>query len=162
MMVKQRGFGERVGARPGYGRDRVIVSARSAREVREATHGWRVRVAAVRGRGARAQAWRRVGFVGAVVTRFTVVRLVALFFTVVIGVYLTILIANMGGHVDDIRRAQIREMIDLAAARIPALRQLSVGGTHRFIDERVALAEKRIGLDQPFLIRSFRSLSGTR
>jgi peptide/nickel transport system permease protein len=34
-----------------------------------------------------------------------------LFVTVVIAVYLTILIANMGGYVDEIVRGQIREFI---------------------------------------------------
>lgn len=91
--------------------------------------------------------------------KYTGLRLLALFFTVVIGVYLTILIANMGGRVDDIRRAQIREMIDLAASEDPALRQLPSEERTAILDERVALAEKRIGLDQPFLIRSFRYLS---
>jgi len=91
-------------------------------------------------------------------TKYTALRLVALFFTVVVGVYLTILIANMGGKVDDIRRAQIRETIDLAAKEDPALRQLPEEQRTAILDERTALAEKRVGLDQPFLIRSFRYL----
>jgi peptide/nickel transport system permease protein len=91
--------------------------------------------------------------------RYTAFRLVALFFTVVAGVYLTILVANMGGRVDDIRRAQIREVIDMRFAEDPALRQLTTEERTDFINQEVALAEKRVGLDQPFVVRSFRYLS---
>jgi len=87
--------------------------------------------------------------------RYTVIRLVALFFTVVAGVYLTILIANMGGYVDQIRRAQIRETIDLAASEDPALRLMPEEERTRIIEERVRLAEARLRLDQPFFVRSF-------
>ena len=90
--------------------------------------------------------------------RYTGLRLVALFFTVVIGVYLTILIANMGGHVDTIRKAQIREGIDLSVATNPEMNRLSNAERTAFIEEQVRLQEVRLGLDQPFLIRSFRYL----
>ena len=43
------------------------------------------------------------------VGRYTLTRLVVLFFTMVVGIYLTILIANMGGYVDTIMKAEIRE-----------------------------------------------------
>jgi peptide/nickel transport system permease protein len=90
--------------------------------------------------------------------RYTALRIVALFFTVVAGVYLTILIANMGGYVDKIRRAQIREQIDLAASEDQVLRRMPEDQRNAILEERVRLAEKRIGLDQPFLVRSFRYL----
>ncbi len=97
------------------------------------------------------ETWLRLG-------RYTVLRLVALFFTVVIGVYLTILIANMGGHVDLIRKAQIREGVDVAVSMNPELDRLSNAERMVLIGEQVRLQEKRLGLDQPFLIRSFRYL----
>ena len=37
-----------------------------------------------------------------------------LFFTTVVGIYLTILIANMGGYVDKIMKAEIRENTTMA------------------------------------------------
>ena len=43
------------------------------------------------------------------VSRYVTVRLLTLFVTVIIGVYLTILIANMGGFVDNIMKGEIRE-----------------------------------------------------
>jgi peptide/nickel transport system permease protein len=90
--------------------------------------------------------------------RFTGIRLVALFFTVLIGVYLTILIANMGGYVDKIRSAQIREQVDLAAMLDPELQRMDIAERQQIIADRVTVAEKRVGLDQPFMLRSFRYL----
>ena len=90
--------------------------------------------------------------------RFTGLRLVALFFTVLIGVYLTIMIANMGGYVDEIRRGQIREQIDMAALADPELQRMDVEEREKILQDRVAVAEKRLGLDQPFVLRSFRYL----
>jgi len=87
--------------------------------------------------------------------RYTSLRLIALFFTVVVGVYLTILIANMGGKVDDIRRAQIREQIDLMASENRALQMMPTEQREKIIAEQVALKEKQYHLDQPFLVRSF-------
>jgi peptide/nickel transport system permease protein len=99
-------------------------------------------------RKARAGAiWRLVKYTG--------LRLLALFFTVVVGVYLTILIANMGGYVDKIRSAQIREQIDAAALADKNLMQMPLEEREAILEQRVDLAEKRIGLDKPFLIRSF-------
>jgi peptide/nickel transport system permease protein len=85
-------------------------------------------------------------------------RLIALFFTVVIGVYLTVLIANMGGYVDEIRRGQIREGVVLAASLDEEFRQLPSEEQTQIIEDRVAIAEQRFGLDQPFYLRSFRYL----
>ena len=53
------------------------------------------------------------------VLRYTAVRVVVLFLTVVASVYLTILIANMGGYVDQIQRGQIQEAISQQFALNP-------------------------------------------
>ena len=91
------------------------------------------------------------------VARYTLVKLVMLFITVLIGVYLTILIANMGGYVDEIRRGAIREMISVAvfADDSAEMRALSSEEKNQLIKDRVALEEKRMGLDKPFIVRSF-------
>lgn len=93
------------------------------------------------------------------VARYTLVKLVALFFTVVIGVYLTILIANMGGYVDEMRRNFVREEISMSVGLDPTLRSMTTTERANYIDELVALQEKRLGLDQPFVIRSFTYLT---
>jgi peptide/nickel transport system permease protein len=89
------------------------------------------------------------------VARYTAVRLITLFFTVVVGVYLTILIANMGGYVDNIRRGEIRENVFLQAQNDPAIRNLDVDARNRRIEELIALQEKQLGMDKPFAVRSF-------
>ena len=91
------------------------------------------------------------------IARYTLVRLVMLFFMVVVGVYLVILIANMGGYVDEMRRGFIREQVSMFffADESAEIRQLSSAEKNRLIQEQVALAEKRLGLDKPFVVRSF-------
>jgi peptide/nickel transport system permease protein len=93
------------------------------------------------------------------VIRYMVVRAVSLFLTVVIGVYLSILIANMGGYVDQIRKAQIREQVGATALADRSLRLLPPAEIRRIIDQRIELEEKRLGLDRPFILRSFTYLS---
>jgi peptide/nickel transport system permease protein len=88
------------------------------------------------------------------VVRYSAVRFVNLFITVVIGVYLTILIANMGGYVDKIQRGQIRESVDQAFALNPAYKSLSEAERLKMRQEQYAIQEKRLGLDKPFMVRS--------
>ena len=92
------------------------------------------------------------------VAKYTIVKLILQFFTVVIGVYLTIMIANMGGYVDSIMRGQIRENIALQIQFDPNFKTLDPTVKAEWIANQVALEEKRLGLDQPFVIRSFRFL----
>jgi len=91
--------------------------------------------------------------------KYTAVRLVTLFFTVIVGVYLTILIANMGGYVDKIRKGEISESIQMRVLSDPALKNLPADQRADRLAKMIALEEKRMGLNQPFLIRSFRFLS---
>lgn len=93
------------------------------------------------------------------VVKYTVTRMVALFLMVIVGVYLTILIANMGGYVDKIRASQIREQIGAQYGQDPQFRQLPRERREAIIAEMVAAEEKRFGLDQPFFIRSLRFLT---
>jgi len=93
------------------------------------------------------------------VVQYTVVKLAALFATVVVGVYLTILIANMGGYVDEIAKGVIREQISIQVGLDPRFQKMTSAQKQGAIDELIALQEKRLGLDQPFLLRSFRYLT---
>jgi peptide/nickel transport system permease protein len=74
--------------------------------------------------------------------------------TVVIGVYLTILIANMGGYVDTIMRNEIRDNTTQSILANPAFRQLSSDQRQKLIQQKIALEEERIGLNKPFIVRS--------
>jgi len=81
-------------------------------------------------------------------------RLLALGAAVVVGVYLTILVANMGGYVDQIKRAEIREQVALSVSVNEQMRQLPSEVRERLIEEMIRNEEHRLGLDRPFLARS--------
>lgn len=85
---------------------------------------------------------------------YSATRLVALFLTVVIGVYLTILVANMGGYVDVIKRTEIREDVGLRVGLDERLMRLSVEERTALVEEMVRIEEERLGLHRPFLVRS--------
>ena len=90
--------------------------------------------------------------------RYTGIKLIALVFSITVGLYLTILVANMGGYVDEIMKGQIRERISLAVSMDPEMKLLTQAERIEKIEAQVALEEKRLGLDEPFITRSFRFL----
>lgn len=92
------------------------------------------------------------------VGKYMVVRLITMAFTVLVGLYLTILIANMGGYVDEIRRGDIREQIQNSVRNDATLRMMTGEQRAKIIEERIANEEKRLGLDRPFVYRSARYL----
>ncbi len=89
------------------------------------------------------------------VARYTAVRLVTMAITVLVGLYLTILIANMGGYVDKIRMAEIRESVNMSVAGNPANRGLSIEARQSLINQEITLEAHRLGMDRPFIERSF-------
>ena len=88
------------------------------------------------------------------ILRYSATRLVALFFTVVVGVYLTILVANMGGYVDVIKRAEIREGAIFRVLADPRMMRLPSEERTKRIEEIIRLDEERLGLNRPFIARS--------
>ncbi len=90
--------------------------------------------------------------------KYTLVRVLTLAVTVTLGVYLTILIANMGGYVDTIMRNEIRDNITQSILANPSFRNLSQEAKQELIQKRIASEEARLGLNQPFAIRSMRYL----
>jgi peptide/nickel transport system permease protein len=93
------------------------------------------------------------------VARYVVRRVLVLGVTVVIGVYLTIMIANMGGHVDTIMRNEVADRITQSIAANPSMQQLAPEARRKLIEERIASEEKRLGLDTPIAVRNFRYLT---
>lgn len=93
------------------------------------------------------------------VSRFVVVRLLTLFVTVVIGIYLTIVIANMGGFVDQIMKGEIRERVTQSVIANPSAQQMDPETRQKLIQDRIAAEEERRGLNVPIAIRNFRYLS---
>ncbi len=92
------------------------------------------------------------------VMRYSVVRLFTLFVTVVIGVYLTIMIANMGGYVDQILRGDIRERVTQQIISSPSFRQLGPDEKAKVLSDAITREENRIGLNTPVAIRNLRYL----
>jgi peptide/nickel transport system permease protein len=94
---------------------------------------------------------RDFGRIGA----FTTKRLFALFLTVLVGVYLTIFIANMGGRVDDLRMVQIRTEVAEQVRADPAFFDMPAAERDELVERQVQLEVERLRLDQPFIVRSF-------
>ncbi|EPC03115.1 ABC transporter permease [Litchfieldella anticariensis FP35 = DSM 16096] len=81
-------------------------------------------------------------------------RLLALFLTVLVGVYLTIVVANMGGEVDELRMVQIRsEAAEMVRAN-PDFQDMPSEERNRLIQRQVELEVERLRLDEPFMLRS--------
>jgi peptide/nickel transport system permease protein len=93
------------------------------------------------------------------VLRFTGLRLITLFVTIVVGVYLTIIIANMGGYVDQIMRSDIRENVTQQVMNNPANKSMSTEVKKKLVEDLIKLQEKRQGLDTPVAIRNFSYLT---
>jgi peptide/nickel transport system permease protein len=92
------------------------------------------------------------------VARYSLLRLVSMMVTVIIGVYLTILIANMGGYVDTIMRNEIRDTTTQSILANPNYRSLSTEAKAELIQTKIANEERRLGLNQPFVVRSINYL----
>jgi peptide/nickel transport system permease protein len=93
------------------------------------------------------------------VAKYMGVRLFFLAVTIVIGVYLTILIANMGGYVDEIRRGVIREQVGLQVQDDQTFRRLPQEQRDALIADLIRVEEERVGLNKPFIVRSFAFLT---
>ncbi len=84
-------------------------------------------------------------------------RAIALLVTVAIGIYITILVANLGGYVDEIFKAQIQEAAGFASRSGP-LAELPNEERDQRIQEMIWGMEESMGLHDPFLLRTFRWL----
>jgi len=87
--------------------------------------------------------------------RYTLFKLIMLVLAVVVAVYLTVIIANMGGELDKVKKAQIRFEVSVAVYMNEANKGLPTELLIQMVDEMAALQERAAGLDQPFIYRSF-------
>ena len=87
-------------------------------------------------------------------TKYLLKRAVFLSITLVLSIYLTVLIANAGGMIDEILRAQIKYDITTNLARSQGWAQLPEEEKVRLINDRFESAIHAKGLDKPFLERS--------
>jgi peptide/nickel transport system permease protein len=93
------------------------------------------------------------------VVKYTAVRLVVLFLTVVVAMYLTILIANMGGYVDTMMRAEIEYNVTQLVVNNPNSRNMSAEQKATLIAGMISSQVKLRGLDQPLAVRNARYLT---
>lgn len=92
------------------------------------------------------------------VFKYSGVRLLSLFFTVVVGIFLTIMIANMGGYVDQMMKSEIQERITMEIAMNPAYESMDQAVRSQLTLEKIEDEIERLDLDQPLILRSGRFL----
>lgn len=78
-----------------------------------------------------------------------------LFITLVLAMYMVVIVANLGGKIDDILESQIRESTAIALTADPGFTQLPPEEQDRIFNETVQAQLSARGLDQPFIQRSF-------
>lgn len=86
---------------------------------------------------------------------FTGRRLISIFVSLVIAVYVTITIVNMGGHMDTIKINEIRERIGMVVPTIEEFQHLNATERRQLIEDMAQVEIQRLNLDVPFWIRSF-------
>jgi len=83
-----------------------------------------------------------------------VLKAVLLLITLVIGLYLVILIANMGGRLDEVRKAEIRLNVATGVYMNPENQGLDASTLRKMTDALCEVQFRRYGLDRSFWIRS--------
>jgi peptide/nickel transport system permease protein len=89
---------------------------------------------------------------------FLVRRGVILAATVVVAVYITIYIANMGGYVDEIVKGEVLLRVSESVRANPAYRGLNETAIRSLIDQLYRNELDRLGFNQPFVVRSINYL----
>ncbi|MBP7726554.1 MAG: ABC transporter permease [Candidatus Bipolaricaulis sp.] len=91
--------------------------------------------------------------------RYSIIKAIMLGIALVIALYLTILIVNMGGRLDEVRKAEISFAVSQAVLADPGNAGIPPSELKKQIDARTEIEFRRLGLDKPFLLRSFSYLT---
>lgn len=94
------------------------------------------------------------------IAKYVLVRFFTIGVAVVVGILLTIFIANWGGYLDEIKKATIAEQVGISVRDNPTLRDLPADERTKVINELIAIQQRRMGLDRPFLARTPGYLTG--
>jgi len=86
--------------------------------------------------------------------KFAVKRGITLYLVVLLSIYITIVVANMGGMIDNFIKSQLLFDITYQFKRDPEYKDLPANELDKLIKETYKLEIKRRGLDKPFYIRS--------
>jgi len=89
------------------------------------------------------------------ILRFIGLRGLSIFISFIIALYLTIIIANMGGLVDRIKIMEISESVYDRLRGDPKFYHLTAEERDRLAQDMIQKEVKRLGLDKPFILRSF-------
>ncbi len=92
------------------------------------------------------------------VAKVMIKRAFILFLMVLVATYITVIVANAGGYIDKIEISSIKLKISQTVNGNPAYKGLSLEERQKLIDKLSQIEIRSRGLDQPFLIRSFRYL----
>ncbi|MFH1609507.1 MAG: ABC transporter permease subunit [Candidatus Bipolaricaulota bacterium] len=90
--------------------------------------------------------------------RYTLLHGIMIVVTVAIGVYLTVVIATMGGYMDKIRASLIREEVGIIVMENEELRKMPPAELKKVIDQMVELRIEEHQLNTPWIVRSFQYL----
>ena len=82
-------------------------------------------------------------------------KILTIYLVIVVAVYATILIADMGGYVDKVIKGQLREEILNRVKRDPRYSILPAEEQEKIIKNMMEMEIKARGLDKPYYIRSF-------
>ena len=85
--------------------------------------------------------------------RHALTRMVTLWLVLLVGIFLTIFIINMGGALDEMRRNQIRFQVSESVYLNPANRLLSASELQMMIERQTEVIFRAQRLDQPFIMR---------
>lgn len=92
------------------------------------------------------------------IARFIGIRALTVALSLMIAVYLTIIVANMGGHIDKIIESEVKLSVYSKLRNDPSWRALPADERERVAQSQIQLELKRLGLTQPFIVRSFKYL----
>lgn len=87
--------------------------------------------------------------------KFVARRALILFLVVIVSVYITILVANMGGYIDKIMKSEIEFGVANSLRNNPKYKNLPPNEFKKLLQRSIDVEIRRRGLNQPFIIRSF-------
>jgi peptide/nickel transport system permease protein len=90
--------------------------------------------------------------------KYIIIRGIAISITTIIAIYIVILVANMGGFIDEIIKTEIQFNVYESIRNNPAYRGFNKSVLEEIAQKMIELEIKRFGLDKPFIYRSFNYL----
>ena len=92
------------------------------------------------------------------IIRFIGIRTLIVAISLIIAIYLTIIVANMGGHIDKIMESEVKLRVYARLRNDPTWKALPAEERERIAQSQIQQELERLGLTQPFIIRSFKYL----